>query len=83
MNNKLKEIMRRNESSFGSWITLGHTSIPEIMECGKFDWLVIDIEHSAIDIQKTQELIQTIDLKGITPLVRLTANDPSQIKRVK
>lgn len=82
MNNNLKKLLKKNELSFGSWITLAHTSIPEIMAQAKFDWLVIDLEHSAIDIQKTQELIQIIDLKGITPLVRLTANDASLIKRV-
>lgn len=82
MNQKLKKIISNNEPSFGSWITLGHTSIPEIMARAGFEWLVIDLEHSAINIQKTQELIQIIELKGITPLVRLTANDPALIKRV-
>lgn len=82
MNNKLKNIIKNNQISFGSWITLGHTSIPEIMSFAKFNWLVIDLEHSVIDIQKTQELIQIIELKNITPLVRLTSNDGSLIKRV-
>jgi 2-dehydro-3-deoxyglucarate aldolase len=82
LNNKLKTIIRNNQLTFGSWITLGHTSIPEIMARAGFDWLVIDIEHSVIDIQKVQELIQIIDLKGVTPLVRLTSNDSALIKRV-
>lgn len=82
MNQKLKKIIKNKELSFGSWITLGHPSIPEIMARAGFQWLVIDMEHSAIDIQKSQDMIQIIDLKGITPLVRLTANDPALIKRV-
>ncbi len=82
MNQKLKKIIRDSQLSFGSWITLGHTSIPEIMARAGFEWLVIDLEHSAIDIQRTQELIQIIELRGLTPLVRLTANDPALIKRV-
>ena len=82
MHGKLKDIMRNNILSFGSWVTLGHTSIPEIMTHAKFDWLAVDMEHSVIDIQKAQELIQIIDLKGITPLVRLTSNDTGLIKRV-
>lgn len=82
MNSDLKNIIKKNEISFGSWITLAHTSIPEIMAQAGFDWLVIDMEHSVINIQKTQELIQITDLKGITPLVRLTANDSALIKRV-
>jgi 2-dehydro-3-deoxyglucarate aldolase len=82
MNKNLKKVIRKNELSFGSWITLGHTSIPEIMAKAGFEWLVIDMEHSVISIQKAQELIQIIESKDMTPLVRLTANDPALIKRV-
>jgi len=82
MNCKLKQLIKKNDLTFGSWITLGHTSIPEIMSQAKFDWLVIDTEHSVIGIKKVQELIQIIDLKNITPLVRLTSNNSDLIKRV-
>jgi 2-keto-3-deoxy-L-rhamnonate aldolase RhmA len=82
MRENLKKTLKKNELSFGSWITLGHSSIPEIMAKAGFDWLVIDMEHSAINIQTAQDLIQIIDLKDMTPLVRLTQNDPGLIKRV-
>lgn len=82
INYKLKKIVKDDVLSFGSWITLGHTSIPEIMSQAKFDWLVIDIEHSSIGIQKVQELIQIIEFKNIMPLVRITSNDSDIIKRV-
>ena len=35
--------------SIGSWITLGHLSIVEIMADAGFDWLCVDLEHSVID----------------------------------
>ena len=82
MDKKLKDMINKGKLTFGSWVTLGHTSIPEIMAEADFDWLAIDLEHSVIDTQKTQELIQIISLNGLTPLVRLTWNDPSLIKRV-
>jgi 2-dehydro-3-deoxyglucarate aldolase len=47
-----------------------------------FDWLVVDLEHSVITIREAEELIRVIDLCGVTPLVRVSANDPVQIKRV-
>jgi len=47
-----------------------------------FAWLAIDLEHSAIDISRAQELIQVIELAGCAPLVRLSSNDPVQAKRV-
>lgn len=78
----LKTKLRNKEVTLGSWITLGHTAIAEIMAKASFDWLVIDLEHSVISIDVAGELIRTIDLCGVSPLVRLTSNDPNQIKRV-
>jgi 2-keto-3-deoxy-L-rhamnonate aldolase RhmA len=78
----LKNKLLNNELSVGSWITIGHNSIAEIMANSGFDWLVVDLEHSTINIETAGELIRTIDLCGITPLVRLTSNDSNQIKRV-
>lgn len=66
----------------GSWITVGHSAIAEIMAKAGFDWLVVDLEHSVISIDMAGDLIRTIDLCGVAPLVRLTSNDPNQIKRV-
>ena len=68
--------------TIGSWITLAHPSIAEIMASAGFDWLAIDLEHSVITIREAEELIRVINLKGITPLVRLSSNNHEQIKRV-
>ncbi len=78
----LKEKLRNKEVALGSWITLGHPAIAEIMAKAGFDWLVVDLEHSVISIEVAGDLIRTIDLCGVSPLVRLTSNDPNQIKRV-
>jgi 2-dehydro-3-deoxyglucarate aldolase len=66
----------------GSWITLSHPAIAEIMAKSGFDWLAIDLEHSVITIREAEELIRIISLCNVTPLVRLTSNNPNQIKRV-
>ena len=66
----------------GSWITLAHPAIAEIMAKAGFDWLAVDMEHSVITIREAEELIRVIDLAGVVPLVRLTSNEPDQIKRV-
>ena len=66
----------------GSWITIAHPAIAEIMAKAGFDWLAVDLEHSVITIREAEELIRIIDLCGVVPLVRLTSNDANQIKRV-
>ena len=71
-----------NKLSIGSWITLAHPAIAEIMARAGFDWLAVDLEHSVITIREAEELIRVIELADVTPLVRLTSNSPDQIKRV-
>jgi 2-dehydro-3-deoxyglucarate aldolase len=66
----------------GSWITLAHPGIAEIMASSGFDWLAVDLEHSTITIKDAEELIRIISLSGVTPLVRLTSNNEDQIKRI-
>jgi len=82
MNGTLKVKLQRREITIGSWITLGHPAIAEIMAQAGFDWLVVDMEHSAITLHEAQQLIQVIELSGVTPLVRVGENDPCLIKRV-
>ena len=78
----LRNKIRSRILTLGSWITLGHAGIAEIMANAGFDWLVVDLEHSVVSIEVAGDLIRTIDLCGVAPLVRLTSNDPDQIKRV-
>ena len=78
----LKTKLAQGEVTVGSWISLGDTATAEIFCNAGFDWVVVDLEHSAIDLSRTAELIRIVDLAGATPLTRLTSNNPDQIKRV-
>ena len=77
----LKTKMKSKELTIGSWISFGFTQTCEIMAKGGFDWLVIDMEHTAIDNDHCLNLIQIIESNNISPLVRVGANDPLLIKR--
>ena len=68
--------------SLGSWITLNHNSIAEIMSSSGFDWLCVDMEHSVTDYSEAQMLIATIQSKGIKAYVRVGENNNRIIKRV-
>ena len=73
--------LKSKELTIGSWISFGFTQTCEIMAKAGFDWLVIDMEHTAIDYQQCLNLIQIIESNGITPIVRVGANDSLLIKR--
>ncbi len=79
---KLKAKLASNELTLGSWLTIPHQSIVEIMSSAGFEWLTIDIEHSAIDFQTTQNLIGHIQANDMEALVRVSKNDEVVIKRV-
>lgn len=79
---KLKSRMAGGEVTLGTWITLSDADVAEILAGCPFDWLVIDMEHSAIGLAEAQRLIQVISLAGAVPLVRTTDQDPGLIKRV-
>lgn len=74
--------VRERKFTLGSWITLGHPSIAEVMCEAGFDWLCIDIEHSQINIDNLLNLIIAIQGKKMKAYVRVGSNDPSTIKRV-
>jgi 2-keto-3-deoxy-L-rhamnonate aldolase RhmA len=78
----LKQKIINRDITIGSWITIGNNAIAEILANVGFDWLVVDLEHTTISLEQAGELIRTIELSGVTSLVRLTSNDENQIKRV-
>jgi 2-dehydro-3-deoxyglucarate aldolase len=79
---QLKSKLARSELTIGSWITLGHPAIAEIMASAGFDWLVLDMEHSVLELGEVQTIIQVLDKQQCPAIVRLTSNQPDQIKRV-
>jgi 2-dehydro-3-deoxyglucarate aldolase len=78
----LKSKLSQKKLTIGSWINIGHTAVVEIMANAGFEWLTIDMEHSAITLDVAQQLIQVIELSGVAPLVRVGENNPALIKRV-
>lgn len=80
--NTLKQKITNKQLTLGSWITLGHPAVAEIMSKAGFDWLTVDLEHSVITLREAEDLIRVIQLSGKSALVRLTSNDANQIKRI-
>ena len=78
----LKKMENEGGVSIGSWITMAHPAIAEIMAKAGNDWLVVDMEHSSIDISAAENIIRVIQLCGLPALVRVGENNANLIKRV-
>jgi len=80
--NPLKKALAENRQTYGSWVTLAHPLIPEILAPAGFDWLAVDMEHSSLGLNELLPLIISIEANGMVPLVRVGENNPNLIKRV-
>ena len=78
----LRRRLAKPDLTVGSWVQLGQAPIAEIMAAAGYDWIVVDLEHSVISLRQAEEMIRIIRMSGVDPLVRLSHNDPVQIKRV-
>ncbi len=78
----LKKKLQNNELTLGSWLTIPHQSVVEIMATAGFEWLTLDLEHAAIDISQAMNMIALIQGKGMKALVRVSKNEEVIIKRM-
>ncbi len=79
---KIKKTFEEGRVSIGSWMSMAHVSIAEILASAGYDWVVIETEHTAIDVSEVLRLVMAIEGRGCIPLVRLAWNDPIQAKAV-
>jgi len=81
-NTSLKQKLKNRQNTIGSWITIGHQVVIDVLAEAGFDWLCIDLEHTAIDYNELQVLIGFIQSHNIAALVRVYKNEEVVIKRV-
>ncbi len=78
----VKEKLKKNELTIGSWLTIGSPVVAEVMANTNLEWLVIDLEHTSIDLSVTHQMIVAIQSRGKKVFVRVSKNEEVIIKRV-
>ncbi|MGQ9462576.1 MAG: HpcH/HpaI aldolase family protein [Candidatus Fervidibacter sp.] len=73
--------LREGKATVGCWLTIGSPTIATIMSRCGFDWLVIDTEHGAVGYDSMLVCIHEILATETTPIVRVSWNDATLIKR--
>ncbi|HRJ46055.1 MAG TPA: aldolase/citrate lyase family protein [Opitutaceae bacterium] len=79
----LRQRMRAGDTIIGSWINSGSPIVAELMASCGFDFLCVDVEHSAVDLPQTQQLFQAIrsGRPECETIVRLHGIDYAFVKR--
>jgi len=78
----LKNKLKNNNLTLGSWIMMGNTMSVEVMALAGFEWLVVDLEHTSINLETAKSLITTIQANSMKALVRVSKNEEVVIKQV-
>ena len=73
---------RRGEPTIGAWLSLANTHVAELMAGAGFDWVCVDLQHGLIDYADLTHMLPAISTTEVTPIVRVTYNDPPQIMKV-
>ncbi|QTA85486.1 HpcH/HpaI aldolase family protein [Desulfonema magnum] len=80
MNGSVRNRIIRGDLLIGAIITLPSTELAEIFCMSGFDWLFVDIEHSALTIRDAQLILQAVTPK-FPCLIRVPSNDEVWIKK--
>jgi 4-hydroxy-2-oxoheptanedioate aldolase len=80
--NHVREKLRRGETSIGTWLSLPDSTAARLMARVGFDWLTVDLEHSATNFETAAASFAQIALEGPAPLARVPWNTGENIKRV-
>jgi 2-keto-3-deoxy-L-rhamnonate aldolase RhmA len=66
----------------GSWVMSASPVVAEAMGCAGFDWSVIDMEHSPLDLTNLVHVLQAVAGTPMLPVTRVPWNDTVLTKRV-
>ncbi len=72
MINTLKRKLECGQAVVGPFLTLNCPDLVELMGLTGFDFLIIDTEHGPMEAESIQNLIRAAELRGITPIVRVS-----------
>jgi 2-keto-3-deoxy-L-rhamnonate aldolase RhmA len=73
--NALKRKLKSGKVSIGTWISIGHPDVAEILAGVGFDWLLFDMEHAPLTFETMHQMMQAMGGSETAPLVRVARND--------
>jgi len=79
MENSVKGKLKKGEVVIGSIASINSPDIVEILALAGFDFVFIDNEHGALNIETTANLIRAAELRQCTPIVRIEENNPIRV----
>ncbi len=79
---RLRQLLAEGRTVTGIILFTGSPMVVELMAAAGLDFVIIDMEHSALDLERAGHLIRAADAAGITPFVRVPEVDAALIKKL-
>lgn len=71
-----------SQPPIGTWIMSASPLVAEAVGHAGFDWGVIDMEHTPLDMMEVVQMLQAVGNTRLVPIVRVPWNDAVMVKRV-
>lgn len=82
MENTIRDALARGQTLTGMLLFTGSPMVVEMMAAAGVDFVIIDMEHSALDLDRCAHLIRAADAARITPFVRVPLVDAALMKKL-
>ena len=80
--NPFKKAIMAGQQQIGLWSTIRDNAATEMLAGLGFDWLLLDCEHTANDLNSILSMLQAMSAYGTHPVVRPTELNAAEIKRL-
>lgn len=80
--NMFRRALLERQVTLGTWLQIGHPACAEVLARAGFDWVCVDLEHGALDLETTANIFRALGGFDCVPVARLPLNDPIWIHRV-
>ena len=82
LKNVLKAKLLGNEAAVGTFLSVPAPSLAEVAGVSGADFVVIDMEHSPVNMETVENCIRAAEVAGISPIVRMTDSSRKAMSRV-
>lgn len=80
--NRLKRRALAGEKLLGAWVFTGSPAVCEIYALAGYDFVLIDTEHTPLDVKDVLDCVRAVEAAGGDAMVRVPGHDFSHFKRL-
>ena len=81
--NRILDALAKGKTPIGMEVNTGNPSIIEILAYTGFDYYMLDMEHTRVNVETMEHCIRAADAAGITTIVRVMENNTGLIRQAQ